>query len=303
VGARIRLILVLCGLCAASCSDQIPASSEAVKPAAIPNQIPPSDVVYVCPMDPDVRQNEPGSCRRCGMTLVAGVPDPVEFHLDVSVIPDAPMPGRGAALHFSVRDPWKNRPVGHFNLVHERLFHAFVVSQDLQFFEHGHPTSTGEGEFEYPVVFPTPGMYRVLGDFYPAGATPQLIAQTVFVPGAPPGPAHLARDYSTKDGANLQVSLSTIPDQPVATHRTQLRFTLDSARGLQPYLAAWAHLLAASDDLIDLMHEHPFVADGGPRIEFEIVFPRPRTYRLWVQFQKENVVNTVRFDVPAGVLR
>ena len=26
-------------------------------------------VVYVCPMHPDVRQNQPGSCPKCGMTL------------------------------------------------------------------------------------------------------------------------------------------------------------------------------------------------------------------------------------------
>jgi hypothetical protein len=41
-------------------------------------------------------------------------------------------------------------------------------------------------------------MYRVLGDFYPDGATPQLIAKTVIVPGTPPGPASLPRDYSSK---------------------------------------------------------------------------------------------------------
>jgi hypothetical protein len=43
------------------------------------------DLVYVCPMDPDVRSHDPGSCRRCGMTQVAGFPDPLEFHLDLGV--------------------------------------------------------------------------------------------------------------------------------------------------------------------------------------------------------------------------
>ena len=57
-------------------------------------------------------------------------------------------------------------------------------------------------------------------------------------------------------------------------------------------------MLAASDDLIDMMHEHPYRADGGPQVEFEVVFPRPRTYRVWVQFQRDGVVNTVHFDVP-----
>jgi hypothetical protein len=40
----------------------------------------------------------------------------------------------------------------------------------------------------------------------------------------------------------------------------------------------------------------------GPRIEFEVVFPRSRAYRLWVQFQKDGIVNTVHFDVPVEAL-
>ena len=47
-----------------------------------------------------------------------------------------------------------------------------------------------------------------------------------------------------------------------------------------------------------MMHEHPARADGGPMVEFDIVFPRPRAYRVWVQLQRGGVVNTVHFDVP-----
>ena len=52
-------------------------------------------------------------------------------------------------------------------------------------------------------------------------------------------------------------------------------------------------MLAVSNDLIDMMHEHPLLADGGPRLEFEMVFPRPGAYRVWVQFQSAGIVNTV----------
>jgi hypothetical protein len=56
-------------------------------------------------------------------------------------------------------------------------------------------------------------------------------------------------------------------------------------------------MLAASNDLIDLMHEHPYRTDEGPLVEFEVTFPRPITYRVWVQFQRKGVVNTVHYDV------
>ena len=300
--ARNLVLAVAAAACLAAHSDtpflaEPIARAEPQLPRSAPD--PSADVVYMCPMDPEIRSHSPGTCRRCGMTLVSGIPDPVEFHLDVGVIPPAPSPGKAAVLQFSVHDPWKERPVGTFNAVHERLFHAFVVSEDLQFFEHAHPTFVADGLFQLPIRFPKPGMYRVLGDFYPVGATPQLTTQTVFVPGPSSGdPVSLARDYSAKTAQNMTVSLDSIPAQAVVGNRTQLRFTIDDAGGLQQYLGAWGHLLAVSEDLIDMMHEHPARTDGGAQVEFEVVFPREQTYRIWVQFQKRNVVNTVRFDVP-----
>jgi hypothetical protein len=59
-------------------------------------------------------------------------------------------------------------------------------------------------------------------------------------------------------------------------------------------------MLGVSQDLIDMMHEHPFLSDGGPQMEFEVVFPRAGAYRLWVQFQSDDIVNTVHFDVPVA---
>jgi hypothetical protein len=260
---------------------------------------PSKDPVYFCPMDKDVRSNTPGNCSRCGMKLVAGVPDQVEFHLDLSVTPRAPKPGEKAQIRFDVHDPWKNNPVKRFNLVHEKLFHAFIVSEDLQVFVHDHPVWMNDA-FQYDITFPKPGMYRVLGDFYPEGATPQLIAKTIFVAGNSPPPVALSRDYSRKSAENINVEFSTAPTQPVAGKNTQLRFTITPGQGLEKYLGAWGHMLAASDDLIDMMHTHPFIADGSPQMQFDVTFPRARMYRVWVQFQRNGIVNTVHFDVPAG---
>jgi hypothetical protein len=255
------------------------------------------DKVFICPMDPDVRSNQPGNCRRCGMKLREGLPDPVEYHMDLTLAPRAVKLNQPEQLKFTIHDPWKDRPVKDFQVVHEKLFHMFVVSQDLQFFVHDHPVLQPDGDFLFTLAFPKPGMYRVLGDFYPDGATPQLIAKTVLVPGAPPPAPVLPRDYSTKEGGNMQVEMTTDPPQPLAAQKTLLYFRLTPADGLEKYIGAWAHMLAASDDLIDLIHTHPFIADGGPQIEFSMEFPRARTYRVWVQFQRKGVVNTAHFDV------
>ena len=124
--------------------------------------------------------------------------------------------------------------------------------------------------------FPKPGMYRVLGDFYPDGATPQLIAKTVMVPGAAPAPAPLARTIPPRTRRTCRSNSTTDPPQPIAGMKTLLYFNIKPAEGFEKYLGAWGHMLVASDDLIDLIHTHPFIADGGPQIQFNVTFPRAR---------------------------
>jgi hypothetical protein len=124
----------------------------------------------------------------------------------------------------------------------------------------------------------------------------------MIVPGTPPAPVHLARDYSPKDATNMQVEFRTDPPQAIAGLKTQLHFTIKPADGFEKYLGAWGHMLAASEDLIDLIHTHPFIADGGPNVQFNLTFPRPGNYRVWVQFQRNGVVNTAHFDIPVQEL-
>jgi hypothetical protein len=254
---------------------------------------------YVCPMDPDERSATPGKCPRCGMTMVMGIPDPEEYPMHLRILPARFEPREKVDLVFSVENPDTGKMVSHFETVHERLFHLFIVSGDLQYFVHDHPKYNGAGEFHYATAFPKPGMYRVLGDYYPSGGTPQFAPQTIFVPGehVSLAEAKLTPDIAIQKGQNSEVELTMDPPHPVAGTAVRFYCRLKPADGLEKYLGAWAHMLAASDDLIDLLHEHPFNAENG-QVEFDMTFPRARTYRVWVQFQRKGVVNTVAFNVP-----
>jgi Cu+-exporting ATPase len=57
--------------CGSSCLTRFEANPEVfVTPAAAPSVVPaPAGTQYVCPMDPEVRQDRPGACPRCGMAL------------------------------------------------------------------------------------------------------------------------------------------------------------------------------------------------------------------------------------------
>jgi Heavy metal binding domain len=264
---------------------------------------PPPPLDYVCPMHPDVRSAGSGKCPRCGMGLALGIPDPVEYPLELGLNPRMPRPDQRVDLVFRIKDPKTGAPVKRFEVIHEKLFHMFIVSQDLNYFVHDHPVPEEDGGFRYRGSLPKAGMYRVLADYYPAGGTPQLTARTFFVPGGPLQPAHPGPDLAAKHTANMDVELTMEPAVPLAGLKTMLFFRLKPAEGLEPYLGAWAHMLAASDDLIDLIHTHPFLADGGPQVQFNVIFPRSRTYRIWVQFQRKGVVNTAVFTVPVSVLK
>jgi hypothetical protein len=261
-------------------------------------------VEFYCPMHPDVRSSQPGRCPRCGMELVANLPDRMEYPLRIAFQPAVPKAGKDLQLAFTVMDPKTGKPVTDFQVMHEKLFHLFIVSQDLKYFLHDHPELGPDGVFHFTGKLPKPGMYRILSDFYPTGGTPQLIVKTLILPGAAITPgAELKSDLSPKGSGNMRVSLTMQPPQPIAGMKTLLFFHLDPADGLERYLGSWSHMLVASDDLIDMIHDHPFIADGGPQMQFNIIFPRARTYRIWVQFQRKGVVNTAVFNVPVSELK
>jgi hypothetical protein len=268
------------------------------------------DVEFICPMDKDVRSKTPGKCPRCGMTLVAGIPDPREFPVHITTAPKILKPGAETLLTFRVEDPATGKTVHDFQIMHEKLFHQFLVSQDMEFFQHVHPIMHTDGSFDLDVKFPHAGLYRLLSDFYPAGATPQLITNTLFVSGAEMKmtPAKLTADLASKKTENLEVSLTTEPAEPIAGLKTLLFFRLTPNDGIEPYIGAMGHMLAASSDLIDMIHTHPFLVsdpENGAvkQIQFNVIFPREGVYKLWVQFQRKGVVNTAVFNVPVTVLK
>jgi hypothetical protein len=296
-----------------------PSNPQQANPAAYPisanapaatQAAPQDDVEWVCPMDKDIRMKAPGKCPRCGMTLVAGIPDEREYKVELSTKPRVLKPNEDIQLKLDVEDPDSHKTVQNFEVMHERLYHLFLVSQDMQFFRHVHPEKQPDGTFLLDAKFPHPGMYRILSDFYPTGGTPQLIARTVMIPGAgfKLTPAKLTADVEPKDTENMHVDLRLDPPQPLAGFKTMMFFKLTPTEGLEQYIGAWGHMMSASSDLIDMIHTHPiYVNDPDDKsykeLQFNMIFPRPGIYRVWVQFQRKGVVNTAAFNIPVDELK
>src|ERR1700685_298874 len=54
------------------------------------------NLAYQCSMDHYICSNKPGFCSHCGMNLVAGIPEPQEFPMDLRVTPRLLKPDAGA---------------------------------------------------------------------------------------------------------------------------------------------------------------------------------------------------------------
>ena len=306
--------------------------------AFMQNAAPEEETAFVCPMHADYTMDVAGKCPRCGMDLVRAAPfDVRDYQLDFTTLPSVVKPGQKATLRFRIFHPGTGEPIKKFEAVHERQYHLFVISQDMEYFQHIHPEEQPDGTWTIEVTLPKAGYYKVLSDFLPSGGASQFIARPLVTAGyvgdLAADSAHLVPDaVLTKTVYDITATLTTDPPTFVVGQYGHLTFHLaDAATGrpitdLQTYLGAFGHTLIMSEDMADYVHSHPldilaqpdddggppqFVippgADlealrGGPTVTFEGLWPKPGRYRAWTQFRRNDQVSTFSFtfDVAAA---
>ncbi len=279
---------------------------------------------YTCTMHPEIRTNAPGICPKCEMTLVPVTPAIVDdFNLRFDCSPKAPKPNEKIRLRFSIYNPKSSEPVKEFYVTHDKLFHLFIVSQDMTEFQHIHPTLERDGSFTIETVLPKAGNYKIYSDFYPRDGAPQVLQQNLTTAGYTrdllAGQPRLTPDAMlSKIVDGMKIDLKLEPQDIIAGQRVVLKFHLTDAtsgqpiRDLVPYLGAWGHTLILSEDQSDYVHSHPeeVVPDtpdkaklrGGPDATFNAFLPKPGNYRVWTQFQRGETLTTVSFTVQADRL-
>ena len=288
-------------------------------------QFPPG--AYTCPMHPEVRSEAPGGCPQCGMPLVpVGASGGPPYRVRLEARPAKPHPGEPVQLRFVVVEPERDEPVRRFEIVHDMPFHLFIVSDDLEHYDHVHPALREDGSLDLETVLPVKGGYSLFCDFYPSGGTPQVVKLRLETVGAAGKAASATlvpdRDFSkTVDG--IRFDRSIVPSPPAAGRIAVLQFHLtDALTGkpvddLEPYLAAWGHTLILNGDASEYVHSHPVqsvplgaqreLARGGPDVSFTAMIKTPGPHRLWSQFLRGGRVTTVSFTfdvvVPQHLVR
>lgn len=207
-------------------------------------------------------------------------------------------------LDFVVRHPVTRAIATSLVSVHERPAHLFVVSSDLEKFEHLHPEPQPDGRLELIWTPPSAGRYHLFLDIVPAGALPQLLEAVVQMPGPNVSAGAAASMTATRDG--VQASLEA--GEFVAGQWSRLVFKLSDATsgaaldGWEPWLGAWAHIFSIRDGATEPHHAHPDEHDAvrdGPitSVGLDILFPRSGRFGVWVQIQRKGAVVTLPFRV------
>jgi Heavy metal binding domain len=292
---------------------------------------PDEEIAWVCPMHPSFTATTRGACPICGMLLIQTRPyDTRDFQLRLRTEPKQIRAGERVTLFFTFLRPDTGEVVKDFEVVHTRRFHLFVISQDLDFFAHIHPTMGADGTWSIETTVPKPGYYQVLCDFMPRGGSGQFLNAPLvtadYAGDLATDSAHLQPDTSWKKSAgDITATLSFDPAHPTSGQYTHLNLYLtDTVTGrpitdLQPYLGQFSHMLMMSEDLQCYVHSHPInivveqedgvgvpeyiiapdanlaTIRGGPRVTFDALMPKAGLFRVWAQFQRHDQVRTIPF--------
>jgi len=213
--------------------------------------------------------------------------------------------GRQTDFAFRIIGPG-GLPTTSFRTSHDKLMHLIVVRRDLTGFRHVHPTMDPDGTWRIPFTFAEAGSYRVFADFAP-DKHPSLTLGADFPVAGDYRPAALppAARTATVDGYTVTLDGTLSPGH---TSTLTLSVSRDGrpVTDLEPYLAAYGHLVALRAGDLAYLHIHPQGEPGdghtaaGPAIAFDVEVPTTGAYRLFLDFQHHGQVHTASFTVEEG---
>lgn len=210
-----------------------------------------------------------------------------------------------APLSFKVIGP-DGHPLTAYTRAHDKDLHLIVVRRDLSGYQHVHPQLGADGTWRVPVDLHRPGQWRVIADFDPAGPVGGLVLGADVAVAGPfaPQPLPAPAPATEVDGYTVAVSggLRAAKPSPVTfslAHRGR------PVADLQPYLAAYGHLVVLREGDLAYVHAHPSGTPGdgvtapGPSLGFTVETPSAGRYRLYLDFQHAGQVRTAEFTAVA----
>ncbi|MFD3745735.1 hypothetical protein [Nocardia sp. NPDC058633] len=193
--------------------------------------------------------------------------------------------------------------VTEFDAIHDRELHLIVARRELTGFWHVHPQREADGTWAIRLDLPEAGAYRVFTDIAPRalGRTITLGADLAVAGHYSPQPVPAVARTAEVDGYEVTVAGDLRAEGGLLT--LSVRKDGEPVTDLQPYLAAFGHLVILRAGDLAYVHVHPSgepgdgVTPAGPEITFHAAAPGPGTYRLFLDFRHDDVVRTAAFTV------
>lgn len=199
-------------------------------------------------------------------------------------------------------------PLTEYEQSHDKDMHLIAVRSDTTGFQHVHPELSEDGTWSVPLDL-TAGTWRVFADFVPGDGNTPGEALTLGVDIA------VAGDYTPEElpavarTAEVDGYTVTLDGDLVPGKESELTLSVsrdgEPVTDLQPYLAAYGHLVALRSGDLAYLHVHPAGTPGdgetepGPGITFYATAPSAGDYRLYLDFQHDGVVRTAEFTATA----
>lgn len=208
----------------------------------------------------------------------------------------------GIDFRFRILGP-DGSAVTEFDAIHDRELHLIVARRELTGFWHVHPQREADGTWAIRLDLPEAGAYRVFTDIAPRalGRTITLGADLAIAGHYAPQPVPAVARATEIDGYEVTVDGELRAEGDLLT--LTVRKDGEPVTDLQPYLAAFGHLVILRAGDLAYVHVHPNgepgdgITPSGPEISFHTVVPGPGTYRLFLDFKHHDVVRTAAFTL------
>lgn len=267
--------------------------------------------IFVCPMHPDVlKPDASASCPKCGMRLltrripysfVYTLPGEPTLRLTAVCEPAMPVAGQKTTVktHLAHSDGSPVR-LSDLEVIHTQPIHLLVIDPALSDYHHEHPAPTETpGDYVFSFTPATSARYRIYADLVPT-ATGVQEYPCVDLPGesAPASPIDKTNaDFARAGGFGFHLEPADGPNSLRSGQARELYISVSTddgqpMTGLEPVMAAFAHLVGFYDDGHSVVHLHPEGMDandpalrGGPVLCFRFYPPKSGFLRLYCQVQ------------------
>lgn len=257
-----------------------------------------TETIYACPMHPEVTGKKGEKCSKCGMELEVVQHNESESQLFLSSSPKRVEAGKPANLTIAIKNNGKNVAL---EVAHEKKLHLILVSEDLSWFHHIHPSEQADSTLTVSETFPNGGKYLLYADYKPVGAKQSVNKTKIDVSGDPDNKSVSESEKLVSKVDDYIVTL--VNGNNIKTGRTEhLEIAIDkngaklSQRALEKYLGAVAHIVMIAKSDKDYIHIHP-MSNKDFLIYGETSIQKPGIYRVWVQFKVGGKVRTADFTI------